>query len=212
MASIAAMHLRMRELINLPTMKTTTICAVLLALGIALPAPVFAQDEGETYKQETDRTSVSDSPFLRKRAAAPTRQGTPVAMNPNDKNFLLKAVQAHDEEIALGKLGQSKGQSAAVKKIGAMMVADHTRLNKEVTALAEKKGLRITSQSVQPGNISSEGFDKVWLDAVGDHHKKDIALFQQTARGNGDKDIKAFAAKNLPSLQKHLAAIKQAGG
>lgn len=192
-------------------MKTKFICALLLASGLTFQAPVFAQEEGESYKQQSDPTSVSDNPFLRKKAQAPTKQGAPVAINPNDKNFLLKAVQANDEEIALGKLAQSKGESAGVKQLGGMLVADHTRLNKEVIALAEKKGLRITSEAVKPGNISSSGFDKVWRDAVADHHKKDIALYQQTARGNGDKDIKAFAARNLASLQKHLSAV-QGGG
>ncbi len=183
------------------------MAALVLSLGISGQA--LAQNQEEEAKQETDPSSVSDNPFLRKRAPAAQKQAAPT-MTDKDKNFLLKAATAGDEEIALGKLGQQHAQSAETKRVAAAIVADHTKMNKDLLALAESKGLRIGTQTMKPGKISPQGFDKVFLDAVADHHQKDIALFQKHAASGDDKDIRAFAAKSLPALRGHLAMIKKA--
>src|SRR4051812_23634743 len=53
-----------------------------------------------------------------------------------DRVYLQKAHQSNLAEIAGGKLAQSKGQSARVKELGAMMVADHTKLDAGLTKVA----------------------------------------------------------------------------
>jgi putative membrane protein len=39
-------------------------------------------------------------------------------------------------------------------------------------------------------------------------HETDVKNFQRMADNGSDPEIKAFAAKTLPTLQKHLDAIK----
>ena len=41
-----------------------------------------------------------------------------------------------------------------------------------------------------------------------DDHENDVAAFKKQAENSSDPDVKAFAAKTLPVLQKHLDAIK----
>ena len=36
-----------------------------------------------------------------------------------------------------------------------------------------------------------------------DDHKVDIALFEKTSKDAGDAEVKAFAAKTLPTLRAH---------
>ena len=39
-------------------------------------------------------------------------------------------------------------------------------------------------------------------------HEKDVAEFEKQSQSNPDADVKAFAAKTLPTLKKHLDQIK----
>jgi putative membrane protein len=41
-------------------------------------------------------------------------------------------------------------------------------------------------------------------------HKNDIAEFQKEAKSGDDRDVKAWAAKTLPTLQGHLAMVEDA--
>ena len=41
-----------------------------------------------------------------------------------------------------------------------------------------------------------------------DDHESDVSAFQKQADNGTDPDVKAFAAKTLPVLKKHLDAIK----
>ena len=200
-------------------MKNQTFRIVAFAAAAALvvsASSAVAQGDGDLQKQETDPTHTSDNPFLRKGTGSTKRMeeqakaSSAPKMTEKDKSFLLKAATAGDEEIALGKLGQQNGQNGEVKKIANMIVAEHSKMNAELMAFSEKKGLRISAQAVKPGKISPQGFDKVFLDSLAAHHEKDIALFQKQAQGGDDKDIKAFAGKTLPALKSHLAMVKKA--
>ena len=43
-------------------------------------------------------------------------------------------------------------------------------------------------------------------------HEKDVKEFETVSKGEGDADVKAFATKTLPTLQKHLEMIKEIEG
>jgi len=42
-----------------------------------------------------------------------------------------------------------------------------------------------------------------------DDHKEDVSKFQDEANKGNDAEVKAFAAKTLPVLQKHLDHIQK---
>lgn len=48
------------------------------------------------------------------------------------------------------------------------------------------------------------GFDKGFIDAQVKMHEEAVALFEKQSTGGTDKDLKAFAAKQLPALRGHL--------
>lgn len=58
------------------------------------------------------------------------------------------------------------------------------------------------------GALSGAAFDKAYMDKMVQDHGKTIALFEQQAKGGKDAELKAFAAKTLPTLREHLAAAK----
>ncbi len=41
-----------------------------------------------------------------------------------------------------------------------------------------------------------------------DDHQKDVKAFEKAAASAGDSDIKAFAAKTLPTLKAHLKQVQ----
>jgi putative membrane protein len=48
-------------------------------------------------------------------------------------------------------------------------------------------------------------FDKAFIDGMVNDHKKAVAAFEKAANDSKDPDVKAFAAKTLPTLKSHLS-------
>ncbi len=47
-------------------------------------------------------------------------------------------------------------------------------------------------------------FDKEYMNMMVDDHKEDIDAFEKAAEKGNDADLKAFAAKTIPTLKQHL--------
>jgi putative membrane protein len=135
-------------------------------------------------------------------------------------DFMAEAASGGMTEVELGKIASSKAQNAEVKKFAEMMVNDHTKANDELKALAVKKNITLpttpnakhqsTIQKFQ--SMSGAEFDKAYVDDMLEDHEKDVAEFEKQSQSNPDADVKAFAAKTLPTLKKHLDAIKALHG
>ena len=133
-----------------------------------------------------------------------------------DENFLVKAYNGGMLEIMLGKIAITNGASASVKNFGKMMMTDHTKADSEMAVIAKIKNITLPSA---PGNDEydkinklqkeqGKEFDKDYTSLMVDDHKEDIKDFQKASQDLKDPDIKAFAVKTLPVLQKHLSAIQ----
>jgi putative membrane protein len=136
-------------------------------------------------------------------------------MTPSPESFMTDAAQGGMAEVALGKLAGQKAKDPAVKAFGQMMVADHTKANEELKAIAAKKNFQLPadvgshkSDMDDLSKLSGADFDKEYVEMMVDDHEEDVKNFQRMADNGSDPDLKAFAAKTLPTLQKHLEAIK----
>jgi putative membrane protein len=137
-----------------------------------------------------------------------------------DDSFLMKAAQGGMAEVELGKLAAEKSTNAEVKKFAQMMVEDHSNANTELKALATKKGVTLptdvgsehkaTMEKLKA--LSGAEFDKAYVAAMVEDHKKDVAEFEKQSTGATDADVKAFATKTLPTLKKHLEMIQAIQG
>jgi putative membrane protein len=56
--------------------------------------------------------------------------------------------------------------------------------------------------------LKGPDFDKAYVDAMISDHESDLKAFQKQAENSSDPELKAFAAKVVPVVQKHLDAIK----
>jgi len=136
--------------------------------------------------------------------------------NASGDSFVTEAASGGMAEVELGKLASTKSQNADVKKFAEMMVTDHSKANDELKSLASKKNITLPTapiakhQSViqKLQGMSGADFDKAYVDDMLEDHEKDVAEFEKQSQSNPDADVKAFAAKTLPTLKKHLDAIK----
>ena len=130
-----------------------------------------------------------------------------------DAEFLRQAAENHQAEIEGGKLALAKGVNTQVKGFAQQMVDDHTKASEELKALASAKGLETPAAPSMALKArldllaSSDGssFDRRYADNFGvNAHEGSIRLYQKAAAKAADADVKAFAAKALPTLQTHL--------
>lgn len=134
----------------------------------------------------------------------------------DDAEFIVKAASGGMLEVELGKMAQEKGQSQRVKDFGAMMVKDHSAANEELKALAGQKGIALPAAPGEDhqehidklAKLSGAEFDREYMQLMQKDHDEDVEKFKEAADEAKDADIKAFAAKTLPTLQQHHDQVK----
>jgi putative membrane protein len=133
-----------------------------------------------------------------------------------DNSFIMQAASGGLSEVQLGQMAQQKATSPAVQQFGAQMVQDHTPQDKELVALAVKKGVTPpagpdaahTAISQQLSTLSGRTFDQQYLASQQQDHQLQVKLYQEEAQNGTDPDVRAFAAKYLPTLQHHLQEVQ----
>jgi putative membrane protein len=61
--------------------------------------------------------------------------------------------------------------------------------------------MRLETRQEQP-------FDRAYAQDMVTDHQRDVAAFERAATSAGDPDLKAWAAKALPTLKDHLRRIQ----
>jgi putative membrane protein len=173
--------------------------AVLAFVCVALGFGVSAQGAQKKEEKKTEQPSAS-----------PTKSPANNALSGKDKSFMKEATQGGMMEVDMGKMAQQKGKSADVKKIGSRMVADHSKANAELMAIAKKKGVDLSKEKAKMEHLKDADFDKEYINAMVKDHQKDLAAFQGEAKNGSDADVKAFASKTSEVIKKHLEMVKAA--
>jgi putative membrane protein len=164
-----------------------------------------------TVRAQID-SGIGSNPHIRSQStgAAASPGTTVVKMSQKDVNFIQKAAGGGAQEVANGKMAEKQAKSADVKSIATRMVADHTRINNELTALANRKGVTFNTGGVKAQNLGSGDFDRMYLKWLEEVHRTDIADFERAAKSSDDSELKAWASKTLPTLKQHLAMVQSA--
>lgn len=133
-----------------------------------------------------------------------------------DQEFMTKAAQGGQAEVALGKLATQHGASQAVKGFGQHMVTDHSKANAKLMSVARKEHVALPKTMgpdekelmAKLSKLSGKAFDHAYIAAMVEDHEKDIAEFSEEAKTGKDPRAKAFVAKTLPTLKMHLQMAK----
>jgi putative membrane protein len=174
----------------------------LLALSLAPALGAFG-----TLAIAQDRSSGAAAS-----AAATGSQPRGKAMAGNDRRFVEKAMHGGQAEVELARIAQSRATQADVKAYAQRMQQDHTKANEELTQIVNAK---FTPMEMKPdaqhrreadrlAKLSGAEFDRAYMRHMVEDHRKTVAEFEKAASSAQDEQVKAFAAKTLPTLQEHL--------
>lgn len=138
------------------------------------------------------------------------------AMAATSNSFVDDAAQGGITEVEAGKLALENSSSADVKTFAQHMVTDHTKANQELTALAKKLDIEVPDDAALTDKakkaileMRDESFDKAYANNQVAAHEKTVELFQKEAASSDNAELKAFAAKTLPTLEAHLKMAKE---
>jgi putative membrane protein len=138
-----------------------------------------------------------------------------IAVEESDVEFATKAAVGGMAEVQFGNLAIQKTTNTQIKDFANMMVKDHGKANDELMAIATTKNITLPTmlddehqkKMSELSGRSGNDFDKTYVDAMVDGHKKTLKLMQDEAKDGKDADLRAFAAKTAPIVQSHLNMI-----
>ncbi|MDF2432749.1 MAG: putative rane protein [Mucilaginibacter sp.] len=140
-----------------------------------------------------------------------------IAVTSDDAKFATKAAAGGLAEVEIGKLAGQKTTNAQIKSFAAMMVTDHGKANDKLMAIAKAKNITLPAtldtdhqkKMDDLSKLSGADFDKAYVDAMVDGHKKTLDLMKDEAKNGKDVELKDFAASTAPIVQMHLDAINK---
>ena len=138
--------------------------------------------------------------------------------NTQDKLFVRQAALGGRAEVELGKLAQSRAESASVKALGEKMAADHGKANDRLTRLGKNINAQVPA-SLDPDDEafrselqreSGRAFDERYLaKQIGDHQRT-VNLLQWQISFGQNEPLKHYAKEMLPIVSEHLRTAQAA--
>lgn len=161
---------------------------------------------------ETTTSSTTTTPETTQTAAA----------TPSDAEIAATVVAANDTDIENGKLALEKSKNADVKQFANEMIAAHTQLNQQGSALLTKLGVtpadNPTSTSIKTGGESSRAtlkglsgadFDKAYVNAEVDLHQSVLDQLDNTLIPSAQNaELKSLLEQARPTISAHLDHAK----
>jgi putative membrane protein len=152
--------------------------------------------------------------------ALSTSMGAAFAATSND--FVDNAAAGGIAEVETSKLALEKSGSADIKSFANMMITDHSKANDELAAIAKKHDIEVPDSTTLVKqakekilDLRDESFDAAYANNQVKAHEETIELFKKEAgtvtddRVKGATELKGFAQKMLPALEKHLEMAKK---
>jgi len=175
--------------------KTLSACTVAIAMS-AVPALAQTPDpanRGASTQPSTAATKTQD------------KMGS-------DQEWVMNVARDGLAEVELGRLASEKASSEQVKEFAKKMVDDHSKANDELKSIASTKNITLPSDTDSKhkatidrlSKMSGEAFDRAFAQDMLSNHKKAVSAFRSESKSGKDPEVKAFAAKTLPTLEGHL--------
>ena len=129
-----------------------------------------------------------------------------------DHEFAMGAANGGLAEVEISKLAADHAANADVKKFAERMVTDHGKANDELSTIASQKGMTMPTELKgkeksthdRLAKLNGAAFDKAYMDVMVKDHEKVVKELERESSSGKDPDLKAFAAKVLPTVQDHL--------
>ncbi len=135
----------------------------------------------------------------------------------DDTAFVKTAASGGMAEVEVAKIAATQAKNDDVKKFAEMLVKDHTKANEELKSAAKAANIAVPEKIDDKHqkhvdtfkNYKGTNFDKDFVKHEVADHTEAVALFTRASKEAKNKELKDFATKALPTLQKHLEEAKK---
>ncbi len=196
-------------------MSRTILLTIVAGAGVIVAGACGGDTNISVNTANTNRSAVNSTMNTAGNAVNTVANTVTSVTTDSPADFLINAARGGMVDVEMGKLAAQKSKNAEIKKFGQMMADDHSKVNTELKALAGKKNVTLPTDlgsykdSMESMKASSPGdFDKEYVDQMVRDHESTVTAFKRQADSGADAEVKAFAAKTLPTLLKHLEMIK----
>lgn len=148
-------------------------------------------------------------------ASAPDRK-----LEHADRRLLTDAIADGIAELELARIARTRAGDPQVQAFAQRMEQDHGKANDELVQLANAK---FVPTDAKPGpmqrreanrlsRLKGAEFDRAYMQHMVAAHRSAVAKFDKASRDSADAEIKALAARTLPTLRAHLEAAQAWAG
>ena len=175
--------------------------------------------------QKKGDVAVSDTTVASAMADTTVSAGSVVSTKTdwNDAQILAFAKTANSGEIAEAKLAQQKATTPAVKKFAALMIADHTKMLADGSALATKLAITPDTSRSDVRDLAKDGdmdlkelqgkkagkdFDEDYMEKQIDTHQKVLDKLNDASKSAKAPELKSAVDASIAKVQAHLTQAK----
>jgi putative membrane protein len=149
-----------------------------------------------------------------------TRPARREKLSSDDASFLKDAAQDGMAEVQFAQLALKKTARPSIKKCARRMIADHTKTNEKLNAIAKANhvdlpsgvGLKNDAEKARLTILSGKDFDYSFVNAMVDDHKSVVEKYEKEAPRADSPEVKQFIATTLPILKQHLQMVRTTEG
>ena len=131
------------------------------------------------------------------------------------EGFMREAAYGNQTEITTSQLALKISTNAEVKRFAQMMMTEHQKNTAELKALAVANNVQLPTEPKKESkaeydklaSMTGNAFDRAYVDAQVRSHQQTVAKFKDAVDAMGDLDVKGYAIKTLPTVQRHLDMI-----
>ncbi len=136
-----------------------------------------------------------------------------------DKKFMMTAAQGGLFEVHSSEIALKKTSNSHVLAVAKRMIKGHSAANKELATVAHDVGYTLPKETdakhlaamSKMKGLSGAAFDDYYIGQQEVAHTATVKLLHAEIATGLDKDVTAFATKNLPEIEDHTKMIYQVG-
>jgi len=137
-------------------------------------------------------------------------------LNSVDRNFMMTAARIDMTEAHKGQMAENQAVRTDVKDFARTSVQDHTESYEHLSELAAKdsvsipKGINAKGPAIlQLVHLKGDRFDRQFAREEVAADQQALAIFKREAAHGHDTDVKDYAAKTIPALEKELRLAQE---
>lgn len=156
---------------------------------------------------------VFAGPALAETVSEKTGLNSLVGASPNTQDFITEAANSDMFEIQSSKLAEEKKDTKATE-FAKEMITDHTKTTDAIKTMVQsgkvKANIPTSLDSKHQSlidklkELNGDDFEKQYQSDQVSGHKDAVDLYKRYAQGGENAELKAFAQKTEPTLEKHL--------